>query len=68
MTEAPKRSRAPNGTFNKTAYQRDLMRKRRAVERTVKFAILAVELEGKDAPTIAAKLMKAFSRRQERKS
>lgn len=30
MLATPKRKRAPNGTFDRTAYQRELMRKRRA--------------------------------------
>lgn len=29
----PKRTRAPNGTFDRNAYQRELMRKRRAAEK-----------------------------------
>lgn len=29
----PKRTRAPNRTFDRNAYQRDLMRKRRAAEK-----------------------------------
>lgn len=29
----PKRTRAPNGTFDRKAYQRELMRKRRAAEK-----------------------------------
>ena len=36
IVSKPKRKRAPNGTFDRTAYQRELMRKRRAAEKELK--------------------------------